>query len=252
MEVSLPRSGFTVQLSDEGQGQAFLVLHGGAGPGSVAGLAARLAGRGRVIAPVMPGFGGTSRPEALGTIAGLASAYGELCLACGIASVTVIGSSVGGWVAAEMALQDPALVARMVLIDSVGIDPAPEGRGIVDPTAVPPAERAKLVFHDPARFAPPPSPEAMAMMAANASALSVYAGNPFMHDPTLRLRLAGVQAPTLVIWGESDGIVDLAYGRRLAAALPGARFATVAEAGHLPHVERPEEVMDLIGAFLPG
>ena len=71
-----------------------------------------------------------------------------------------------------------------------------------------------------------------------------------MHDPTLLGRLGHIGAPTLVIWGASDRIFTPAYGRAMAAAIPGARFELVAAAGHLPHLEQPDAVFGLIDHFL--
>jgi len=81
--------------------------------------------------------------------------------------------------------------------------------------------------------------------------MMAYAGEPFMHDPMLRARLATITIPATVIWGESDRIVDVEYGRRYAASIPGARFEPVAQAGHFPHIEKLDRVMKLI-ADLPA
>ena len=70
-----------------------------------------------------------------------------------------------------------------------------------------------------------------------------------MHDPGLRQWLHRVRVPTLVLWGESDGIVAPGYGRKLCAALPDARFELIAQAGHYPQIERPEAVADAIERF---
>ena len=132
-------------------------------------------------------------------------------------------------------------VARIALLDAVGI--APGDRPIVNPATLPVAERGAYPFHDPARFASKLMlPTSLKHMPANMAALHLYAGEPFMHDPTLEGRLASITVPTLVLWGESDRIVDGAYGRRFAASIPGARFILVPEAGHFPQVERLEEV----------
>nr|WP_269810522.1 alpha/beta fold hydrolase [Kineosporia rhizophila] len=73
---------------------------------------------------------------------------------------------------------------------------------------------------------------------------------PEMTDPTLAGRLARVTAPTLVLWGEADQIANPNYGRVFAAAIPGARFALITEAGHLPQIERPRELIESIWSFL--
>ena len=82
-------------VEERGDGKAFLVLHGGAGPQSVAGFAQSLAGKGhnRVLTPTHPGFGGTPRPDRLNSVAGLATLYGGLLDDLGFEDVTVIGNS---------------------------------------------------------------------------------------------------------------------------------------------------------------
>ncbi|GJI89502.1 alpha/beta fold hydrolase [Duganella hordei] len=245
MNLQLLDGKVTVAVSDQGQGRAFLLLHGGAGPGSVAGLAAALATKARVLTPTHPGFNGEPRPEGLASVGDLARAYVDLIARLDLKDVVVIGNSVGGWIAAEMALLEPGRVAGIVLLNAVGI-----AGEIVDPVKLPPAGRAAHVFHDPQRYSlAPATPEAAAVMAANHATLKVYAGQPFMHDPTLQARLARMPVPALVVWGVSDRIVDVDYGRRLSDSMPGARFATVEEAGHFPQIEQLSEVVGMIDTF---
>jgi pimeloyl-ACP methyl ester carboxylesterase len=80
-------------------------------------------------------------------------------------------------------------------------------------------------------------------------ATRAIAGDPYMHDPELRERLAEAQIPVLVIWGDSDGIAGPAYGRAYAESFPNARFELVTEAGHLPQIEQPAATLALIDAF---
>ncbi|MES2160796.1 MAG: alpha/beta hydrolase [Pseudomonadota bacterium] len=245
MKLQLLNDTLTLAVDDQGNGRAYLLLHGGAGPASMAGLAAALSATARVLTPTHPGFNGEPRPEDFSSAADLARAYLDLLDRLEIRDVVIVGSSFGGWVAAEMALLQPQRLAGIVLFNAVGIDGA-----IVDPAGLAPAERAAKAFHHPQRHAlAPATPEGAAMMAANHAALRVYAGQPFMHDPTLRARLAGLRVAALVVWGASDGIVDVAYGRRLCDSMPGAVFAVVEEAGHFPHIEQLQQVLDLIDDF---
>jgi len=238
-----------VAFADLGAGRPFLLLHGGAGPASMVGLAAALSKAHRVIAPIHPGFDGEPRPEWFRTIGDLATAYLAMIERLALSDVVIVGNSAGGWIAAEMALRRSPLIGGIVLVNAVGIDADPQGKPIVNPMAVPPVERAALAFHDPARFAVPLTPEAMEKLARNQQALLVYAGEPFMHDPELRGRLTDLNVPALVAWGTSDGIVDLAYGHRFAASIPNARFEPIAEAGHFPQIEKLDEVRRLVVAF---
>ena len=239
-----------VAISDQGQGRPFLILHGGAGPGSMSGLAQALSKNGRAIVPTHPGFDGEPRPPEFASIDDLALGYLALIERLDLTDVVVVGNSAGGWIAAEMALRNSPRIAGLVILNAVGIDPDPAGRPIVDPTVIPPAERSALVFHDPQRYAiAPAGPDAAAMMAENQKSLRLYSGDHFMYEPTLRSRLALMPVPALVAWGESDRIVDVDYGRRYADSIAGARFERIAEAGHFPHIEQLDEVVSLVGRF---
>ena len=121
--LSIPGAGEVELVVDEqGDGAPFLLLHGGAGPASMQPFAALLAGRqaARVLAPVHPGFGLTSRPAALDDVRGLAQLYAAYLAELSLEDVTVIGNSVGGWIAVELALLAPARLSRVVLVDAVG------------------------------------------------------------------------------------------------------------------------------------
>lgn len=234
---------------ERGEGRPYLVLHGGAGPQSVSQFAQLLAekGRNRVFTPTHPGFGGTARPEALDSVPKLAALYRGLLDELGLEDVTVIGNSVGGWIAAEMALLRSPRIGRMVLLDAVGIEV--EGHSVADVSDLPLPEVQALSFHDPAAFQvdPATAPDAQKeIMAANAAALAVYAGSQAMADPTLLDRLRSVAVPTLVLWGESDRIVEPPYGQVYTAAIPGARFEVLAGTGHVPQLETPELVIQAL------
>jgi pimeloyl-ACP methyl ester carboxylesterase len=238
-------------VADQGLGgrHVFLLLHGGAGPASMSGLAGALSKDARVIAPTHPGFNGQPRPERFTRIDDLVMAYLSLIQQLNLSRVIIVGNSIGGWIAAEIALRKSPRISGIVLLNSVGIDPGSSERKIVDPANFAPEKRSALFFHDPKRFAVVPTPEALAATAENQRALRVYAGEPFMQDPSLRSRLRQISIPALVVWGESDRMVDTDYGRLFAASIPGARFEPIAEAGHFPHIEQMDAVVRLIGDF---
>lgn len=230
-----------------------LVLHGGGGVGTVAGIAEHLADGGwQVLLPTHPGWDGSTRPDHIDSIADLALAYLYLLAERDLHDVLVIGSSMGGWIGAQLALIDAgSRIGGLVLIDAVGVDIP--GEPITDFFALDARGIAEHSYHDPDRFAVDPSTlteERRAQMANNVAALRTYAGDPYMHDPRLALRLGRVQTPTAVIWGDSDRIVTPGYGKAYAELLPNARFVTVPEAGHLPQLEQPEATFAILDAAL--
>jgi pimeloyl-ACP methyl ester carboxylesterase len=235
-------------VEERGEGRPYLVLHGGAGPQSVAGFSQLLAEKGhtRVLTPTHPGFGGTPRPDGLDSVAKLAALYYGLLDHLGLEDVTVVGNSVGGWIAVELALLDTARISGLVLLDAVGIEV--NGHPVADVSGLTLPEIQALSFHDPTPFRVDPAtvPDAQrAVIAANGAALAVYAGST-MADPTLRGRLSGIAIPTVVLWGGSDQIVDPAYGRAYAAAIDGARFEVLPASGHMPQMETPDLVLQRI------
>jgi pimeloyl-ACP methyl ester carboxylesterase len=240
-----------VTYGGRGTGHPFVLLHGGAGPQSVTGFADQLAevGPARVITPVHPGFAGTPRPAALSSIASLARLYATLLDELGLADVTVVGNSIGGWIAAEMALAGSARISGVVLVDACGIEVP--GHPVADFFSLTLDQVAELSYHDPGPFRIDPaamSAEQRAAMAGNRGALAVYGGTA-MADPGLRARLGQVSVPTLVVWGDSDRIVDPDYGRAYAAAIPGAQFRLLPATGHVPQIETPDQLLGAIRDF---
>lgn len=238
--------GTRVRVSDRDRSQPFLLLHGGAGPTSVADFGDLLAARtrSRVITPTHPGFDGTARPERLDSIAALAHTYMELLERLDVWDVTVIGNSIGGWIATELALLDCPRVSGIVLIDSVGFTVS--DHPVTDVSNLAPADLATLVYFEPDRFqAGNTAGPASEVIHANARTLAAYCGTA-MSDPTLLDRTRDLELPVHLIWGAADGIVDPDYGRAVAAVIPNSHFTLLGTAGHLPQVESPEELLAAI------
>jgi pimeloyl-ACP methyl ester carboxylesterase len=236
-----------ITKTDTGHGRPYLLLHGGAGPMSFTGLGIMLAGHGRVVTPTHPGFGGTERPPEMDSVGALATRYVELIEELDLADVCVVGNSLGGWVAAEIAAHGSSRVSAIVLVDAVGIE-VPE-HPIPDLDSLSPAELIEQAWFDPSKAVDPTTlpPAIQATLPGNRVALAVYGGT--MQDPTLLGRLGTVTTPTLVVWGEADRIGDVDYGRAYAAAIPGARFELLPRAGHLPQLETPEALHALVRDF---
>jgi flavin reductase (DIM6/NTAB) family NADH-FMN oxidoreductase RutF/pimeloyl-ACP methyl ester carboxylesterase len=246
--------GLSLSVSSGGRGRTVLVLHGGAGPANVAGLAEHLLNTSHVVLPTHPGWDGRPRPEWLSSVAGMAHVYCRLIERLDHTDVVVMGSSMGGWIGAEMALRAaPGRVAGLVVIDGVGI--SVPGEPITNLVGADVEQVAAHSYHDPSRFAAGSAgipPEEAERRRGNTATMLALAGDPYMHDPDLVERLGKIAVPSLVVWGESDGIVPVGYGRAYAAALNGAPFSVVPEAGHVPHVENPAETFRHVDDFLAG
>jgi pimeloyl-ACP methyl ester carboxylesterase len=240
-----------VSVTEYGEGQPFLLLHGGAGPQSVGGFAGLLAARepARVLVPVHPGFGVTPRPEGLDSIRSLARLYVGMLDELGMTGVTVIGNSIGGWIAAEVALLASPRVSGVVLVDAAGLQIA--DHPAADFFSLTMDQVTDLAYYRPDAFRLDLEhmPDAQkAAMAANRAALETYAGHG-MADPGLADRLPAITVPVLAIWGEADRIIPAEHGRAYAKAIPGARFLLLPEAGHLPQLETPDRLLAEVWDF---
>ena len=242
----------SLELSVAGAGPPLLFLHPGEHFAQHQAFFDRLARDWRVIVPRHPGFGGSARPDGFRTVHDLAYLYLDLIEAEGLDGVTLVGASFGGWVALEIAVRSLARIARLALIDAVGVKfGGREERDIADIYALPFDELQRRSFHDPAR-APDyrgVSEEEMLAVARDREATALYGWRPYMHDPGLLRWLHRVRAPALVLWGEADGIVSPQYGEALARALPSARFERVAAAAHYPQIEHAQAVAEALLRF---
>lgn len=245
-----------VRQSGDPHARAALVLHGGGGPMTVAPIVEHLGDTMHAVAPTHPGWDGTPRPDTIASVADLAAAYLARLVQGDQRDVVLVGSSIGGWVALEMAVQaaaDPraaGVIGAVVLLDSVGV--VVPGEPIADFFALDARQLAAAAWHDPELGYRDPAAmtdEQRAVQRANGATMAAVAGRG-MSDPALLGRLGTVSAPTLVVWGASDRIVTPAYGRAIAAAVPGAEFVEVPAAGHLPHLEAPQATWATIDPFL--
>lgn len=240
-----------VQVAEGGEGPAVLLLHGGGGPATVASIAEHFQSTHRVFMPTHPGWNDTKRPSWLDNIDELAMVYLRFLTQRGLRDVMVIGSSLGGWLAAQMAVRDlGGLISRLVLINAVGIELAEHP--MVDFFQLTPRAIAEHSYHEPDRFFVDPGTlpkDRLEQMRANIETLKAIAGKPYMHDPKLLSRLAQVAIPALVLWGQSDRVATSQYGAVYARAFGNGRFELIPEAGHLPQIERPDAVFPLLDVF---
>jgi len=221
----------SLEIAIAGAGRPLLFLHGGDYFVQNRAFLDKLAQRWRVLVPRHPGFGGSERPDSFRSVHDLAYLYLDLIEQQGLGDVVLVGSSFGGWIALEMCVRSVERIGRLVLVDSLGVKfGGREERDIADIYALPTAELLHRTFFD-------------------REATALYGWRPYMHDPALGRWLHRVRVPTLIVWGDSDGIVTADYGEKLCRSLPDARFVLIPEAGHYPQIERPEAVADAIERF---
>jgi pimeloyl-ACP methyl ester carboxylesterase len=238
-------NGARIELVDRGCGRPILFLHPHIGLDPSAPVLAMLAQGGRLIAPSHPGFGHSERPAGLTTVDDLAYFYLDLIDELDLRDTLVIGVSLGAWIAAAIAVKSTARMACLVFGNPVGIKVGDrETRDILDIFAMVEDEFLKKAFADATvgkRDYRAMTDDEIMVAARNREAAALYAWSPYMHDPKLKGRLHRIRIPALVLWGTADRLVGEAYGRTFAAAVPGAKFETIVDAGHFPHIERPKD-----------
>ena len=250
-------AGVPIEISDRGRGRPILVLHGGYPSGRIdpsARFLEALAAGGRVIAPTHPGFGLTPAPRDLTNVDDLAYLYLDLMKAMNLNDAALVGLSLGGFIAAEMAVKSTVRLKHLVLANAVGVKVGDrETRDIADIFAMTDKQAAELVYADPAKMARDtknlPQDE-LTYIARSRESTGRYAWSPYMHNPKLKSRLRRIDVPALVLWGAEDRMAKPDYGRAYAAAIPGARFETIRGAGHFPHLEQPDEFARRILDFI--
>lgn len=207
-----------------------------------------------LIIPQAPGFGRSERPEWISSPDDISYIFLDLVEHLKMSGVPVIGLSLGGWIAAEMAVKDDSFASKLVLVDPFGVKiGGPLDRDVQDIWTLHPTKVAELKWHDPdagRRDYSAMAEEDVTMVARNLESFARFCWEPYMHNPKLKIRLPRIKVPTLFIWGESDGVISKTYGKAYSEQIPGARFVTVAKAGHYPALEQPQAVLDHINSFI--
>lgn len=237
-------AGARIELIKRGSGRPLLLLHPAIGIKATDAVIDRLAQSFTVLAPSHPGFGRSELPRGMTTVDDLAYFYLDLMEALDLREAVVAGISFGGWIAAEIAIKSIERISHLMLADAVGIKLGDrEHRDIADIFTVKQSEVDRLAYHDPTLAAVDHSAisdDDAHIMFRNREATALFAWSPYMYDPKLAGRLRRIRVPTLVLWGASDRIVSPDYGRAYARLIPSAQFELIEQAGHYPHLERPE------------
>jgi pimeloyl-ACP methyl ester carboxylesterase len=241
-----------LELAEGGSGRPILFLHGIEKLRAEPPLLGLLARGARVIAPSHPGFGRTALPDWVDEIDDLSYLYLDLLERLDLRETILVGVSMGGWIAAEMAIKSTHRLSHLVLVSPFGLKIGDrETRDFPDIFALPPEDVSRLIWHDRA-LAPDlltlPEDDAEQLL-KHQEAAALYLWEPYLHHPKLARRLARVSVPTLVLRGAFDGLVSEAHARAFCAAIPGARYEALPSAGHVPEYEQPALLADHILRF---
>jgi pimeloyl-ACP methyl ester carboxylesterase len=250
---TLAVNGTRIEMVERGTGRPLLFLHPENGIEPALAAIEELAKGARVIAPTHPGFGRSELPKGLRTVDDLSYFYLDMLDQLDLRDLTVVGVSLGAWIAAEIAVKSTARLSKLVMANAVGVKVGDrETRDIVDVFALTEKEFIEIAYYDPAvgtrDYKALPDAEVLAAARAR-EATARFAWNPYFHNPRLKSRLHRIRIPALFLWGAQDRMLSESYGRAYCGMIPGARFETIERAGHFPHQEQPKIFADKVLAF---
>jgi pimeloyl-ACP methyl ester carboxylesterase len=244
--------GCNIRLMRGGSGPPLLVLHGAGGAGPWSPVLGALAERFDVIVPEHPGFGESDTPDWLDTVHDLAYFYLDVIDQLRLERVHLVGISLGGWIAAELAVRDPRRLMSLTLAGSAGLHVP--GLAQVDPFLRSDEQRIRDFFHDQARadaaVAEALRPELEDVMIKNRITVAKLSWQPRGHDPHLAKWLHRIDVPTLLIWGEHDRLFPKDYAAAFQRLIAGASIVIVPDCGHVPHMEQPEVFVAAVRDFI--
>jgi pimeloyl-ACP methyl ester carboxylesterase len=222
----------------------------------------------RVIALDLPGFGCTPMPRDKVTISGYGRCVDALCEKLSLGRVDIVGNSMGGYIAAEVAIQFPERIDQLILVSAAGITSADIARR---PILTVGRIATAMVSYGAARHRqiasrPKSRHMALALVARHPSLLRADlayegffkgAGKPGFDDALracleydFRDRLTEIRQPTLIVWGEKDSIIPVKDAEEFERLIPDSRKVVMKDTGHIPMAERPATFNDLMMEFL--
>jgi pimeloyl-ACP methyl ester carboxylesterase len=254
--VETPR-GIRCRVFESGRGAPLVFFHGAGGLLTTNVFLDALAASFRVLAPELPGYGESAGEDRLDDMLDFALHGWDVIEALGLERPHLVGHSMGGMIAAEMACLAPRQVGKLVLVAPAGlwIDAHP----IPDVFALQPHELAACLFTDPAAGAAlltggidPSDPAAVRQFYIAHTRRLAMAGKILFPIPNrgIAKRLYRVTADTLIVWGADDRLIPVVYGERWAASIAGAKLSVIEGAGHMLPYERVDRFVRAVEAFL--
>ena len=243
----------TVRLRRDGKGDPLLFLHGAGGFPSALPFFDKLAERFDVLIPEHPGFGKSEDPAWIRNIADLAMYYLDFLDEFG-GKPHIVGHSLGGWIAAELAIRNTTHASSLTLLAPAGI----RVRGLLsgDNFIWGAEEAERNLWHDQkfadAAIAHAPTEEEADIDLINRFMAAKFGWEPRWFDPALERWLHRITIPTLIVWGEDDKLFPCDYAKAWKQRIAGARVEIIPRAGHRPHIERVDVTAPAVLGFLDG
>lgn len=254
--MSVRNGMFEIKLRTDGHGAPLLFLHGAGGLRGGEAFLADLATAFTVYAPAHPGFETSTGIEHVDDMLDMVVYYNDLLDALHLDAVHVVGHSLGGMIAAELAALSPQRVHKLVLVNAVGLwlDTQP----VADFFAMTPSQLGAALWHDPnsdvaqaLMAVPQDEQEQLASYLRRMQHLST-AGKFLwpIPDKGLKKRLHRITAPTLILWGQSDGLAPVVYAQEFQQRIAGAQVTILSRCGHMPMYEDPAGFVTAVTGFL--
>jgi pimeloyl-ACP methyl ester carboxylesterase len=249
--------GAKIRVLEAGKGTPLLFLHGAGGLFPENPFLDQLAERYHVYAPEMPGYGESSGEELLDDMLDFALHGWDVVQALGLQRPHLVGHSMGGMIAAEMACIAPNDLSSLVLVNAAGLW-IPE-HPLPDLFALVPFEFAQLLFHDPVAGAALltggldfGNVDAIAEFYIGNARRMGMAGKILFPIPNRQVakRLYRLSAPTLILWGRSDALIPPVYAEKWRQLIAGARLQLIDAAGHMVPYEQPAAFCAAVKEFL--
>jgi pimeloyl-ACP methyl ester carboxylesterase len=249
-------NGRKTQIMEGGEGEPLLYLHSAYGENLWLPFHQKLAESFHVIAPAHPGFAESEGIDEIDSMEDMVFHYVDLLDYLARDPINIVGISLGGWIAAEIATRYPDRVKRMVL-------GAPAGLWLTDHPMTDmfalirrPERLRSVLLHDPNSYLAElllpiePAEEQMIEAYKAMTATARLAWNPPGHNPKLAGRLRRVKSPTLILWGDDDRLIPSAYAEEWASHLRDSRVEMIKDCGHLLMFEAEDEFVRAVKGFL--
>jgi pimeloyl-ACP methyl ester carboxylesterase len=244
--------GCNITMMRGGSGRPLLILHGASGAGAWAPYMADLAARHDVIVPEHPGFGASDTPDWLDNVPDLANFYLDFLDQYDLTEVDLVGFSLGGWIAAELAVRNTRRLSSLTLVSAAGIHV--KGIAQVDGFLRSAEQRTRDYFFDQKlaedmiRLRLKPELEDVNLKNRTISAKLMW--QPRSYDPQLRKWLHRIDVPTLLIWGANDLLFPKEYALEYQRLIPGSSVTIIPECGHIPQTEQRQALVAALEGFL--
>lgn len=246
------RDNTVVHYLEAGQGPLLVLVHGLGSSADVWRDSMRLLARSyRVVALDLPGYGKSDRPRADYSIEYQASALADFLDALEQGKAALAGNSMGGWIAALVALNRPEKVSHLILVDSAGLK-----RDSLPPINLNPATKEEQRLLMLSLFVDKSFASERAVndqweyrkniaATVQATLLSLKTRRPYLDE-----RLKYINVPTLIIWGRQDALTPADLAERFNKGVAGSRLVLIDKAGHLPQVEKPTAFYRAVKGFV--